>query len=64
MLDGQREGGSHACYVISVDNIHVPCIDFFRDAESYYVTLAHETRALEASRNAPEPRFRAQTVRR
>jgi antirestriction protein ArdC len=35
-------GGSRACYVISTDNIHMPCIDFFRDAESYYATLSHE----------------------
>jgi antirestriction protein ArdC len=35
-------GGSKACYVYSADNIHMPCIDFFRDAESYYATLAHE----------------------
>jgi len=36
-------GGSRACFVPSTDNIHMPCIDFFRDAESYYATLAHET---------------------
>ncbi|WP_316213891.1 MULTISPECIES: ArdC family protein [unclassified Bradyrhizobium] len=35
-------GGSRACYVPSIDNIHMPCMDFFRDAESYYATLAHE----------------------
>jgi antirestriction protein ArdC len=35
-------GGSRACYVPSTDNIHMPCIDFFRDAESYYATLSHE----------------------
>ena len=35
-------GGSRACYVLSTDNIHMPCIDVFRDAESYYATLAHE----------------------
>jgi antirestriction protein ArdC len=35
-------GGSRACYVPSTDNIHMPCIDFFQDAESYYATLAHE----------------------
>jgi antirestriction protein ArdC len=35
-------GGSRACYVLRTDNIHLPCIDFFRDAESYYATLAHE----------------------
>ncbi|WP_426424163.1 ArdC family protein [Bradyrhizobium genosp. A] len=35
-------GGSRACYVPSTDNVHLPCIDFFRDAESYYATRAHE----------------------
>ena len=35
-------GGSRACYVPSTDNVHMPCIDFFRDSESYYATLAHE----------------------
>jgi antirestriction protein ArdC len=36
-------GGSRACYIPSTDHIHMPCIDFFRDSESYYATLAHET---------------------
>jgi antirestriction protein ArdC len=36
-------GGSRACYIPSTDNIHKPCIDFFRDAESYYAVRAHET---------------------
>lgn len=36
-------GGSRACYVPRTDNIHMPCIDLFRDAESYYATHAHET---------------------
>ncbi|SFQ18584.1 protein of unknown function [Bradyrhizobium sp. Ghvi] len=35
-------GGSRACYVPPTDNIHMPCIDFFQDAVSYYATLAHE----------------------
>jgi antirestriction protein ArdC len=35
-------GGSRACYVTRTDSIHMPCIDCFRDAESYYATLAHE----------------------
>lgn len=35
-------GGSRACYVPSTDHVHMPCIDFFRDSESYYATLAHE----------------------
>jgi len=36
-------GGSRACYIPSTDNIHMPCFDFFRDAESYYATRGHET---------------------
>jgi antirestriction protein ArdC len=36
-------GGSRACYVLRTDNVHLPCIDFFRDPESYYATRAHET---------------------
>jgi antirestriction protein ArdC len=36
-------GGSKACYVSRTDSIHMPCIDFFRDAESYYATRGHET---------------------
>lgn len=36
-------GGSRACYIPSTDNIHMPCIDFFQDSESYYGTLAHES---------------------
>jgi antirestriction protein ArdC len=35
-------GGSRACYVFSTDNVHMPCLDCFRDAESYYATLLHE----------------------
>jgi antirestriction protein ArdC len=35
-------GGCRACYVPRTDNIHMPYIDCFRDAESYYATLAHE----------------------
>jgi antirestriction protein ArdC len=36
-------GGSRACYIPSTDIIQMPCIDFFRDAESYYATRSHET---------------------
>jgi len=35
-------GGGEACYIQRTDLIHMPCIDVFRDAESYYATLAHE----------------------
>jgi antirestriction protein ArdC len=35
-------GGSQACYRPPHDRIHLPCIDAFKDAESYYATRAHE----------------------
>jgi antirestriction protein ArdC len=35
-------GGSRACYIPSIDAIQMPFIGDFRDAESYYGTLAHE----------------------
>lgn len=38
-----RHGGNRACYVISQDRIDLPVFEAFRDAESYYATLAHET---------------------
>jgi antirestriction protein ArdC len=37
-----EHGGSRACYVQGTDIIHMPCLDTFRDVESYYATLAHE----------------------
>jgi antirestriction protein ArdC len=36
-------GGSLAFYSPSTDTVHLPCIDFFGDTESYYATRAHET---------------------
>jgi antirestriction protein ArdC len=38
-----RHGGNMAFYVISHDRVQMPVIEAFRDAESYYATLAHET---------------------
>jgi antirestriction protein ArdC len=38
-----HHGGNHACYVISQDRIDLPPFEAFRDAESYYATLAHES---------------------
>jgi len=35
-------GGSRACYIQRHDHIHMPCLDVFKDAESYYATLLHE----------------------
>ncbi len=37
-----RHGGYLACYAISADIVRMPAFDFFRNAESYYATLAHE----------------------
>ncbi len=38
-----RHGGNRAYYVIGSDCIQMPPFESFRDAESYYATLAHET---------------------
>ena len=35
--------GTAPCYFPSLDRITMPCIECFKDAESYYATLAHET---------------------
>jgi antirestriction protein ArdC len=37
-----RHGGSLACYVMGRDEVRLPPFESFRDAESYYATLAHE----------------------
>ena len=37
-----RHGGNAACYIPSMDRVHMPEFEAFRDAESYYATLAHE----------------------
>jgi antirestriction protein ArdC len=39
-------GGSRACYVPSTDNVHMPCIDFFRDSESYYAVRGPRMRCM------------------
>jgi len=38
-----RHGGGKAYYSISTDHVQLPPFESFRDAESYYATLAHET---------------------
>jgi antirestriction protein ArdC len=38
-----RHGGNRAFYSVSEDRIQMPPFEAFRDAESYYATLAHET---------------------
>lgn len=37
-----RHGGNQAYYAIHTDYVQVPSFETFRDAESYYATLAHE----------------------
>lgn len=37
-----RHGGTSAYYAPSLDCVQMPAIEAFRDAESYYATLAHE----------------------
>jgi antirestriction protein ArdC len=36
------QGGNSACYIPSHDRIHIPRMDSFTDAESFYAVLAHE----------------------
>jgi antirestriction protein ArdC len=38
-----RHGGNRAYYSVSTDHVQMPPIEAFRNAESYYATLAHET---------------------
>jgi len=38
-----RHGGTMAYYNVSQDFVQMPPFESFRDAESYYATLAHET---------------------
>lgn len=38
-----RRGGNRAYYALNADYIQMPPFESFRDAESYYATLAHET---------------------
>lgn len=38
-----RHGGDRAYYTVTHDRVQLPPIEVFRDAESYYATLAHET---------------------
>ena len=37
-----RHGGDRAYFAISADHVQMPPFETFRDAESYYATLAHE----------------------
>jgi antirestriction protein ArdC len=38
-----RHGGERAYYAIGSDHVQMPPFEAFRDAESYYATLAHES---------------------
>jgi antirestriction protein ArdC len=38
-----RHGGNRAYYAVGPDYIRMPPFEFFKDPESYYATLAHET---------------------
>lgn len=38
-----EHGGARAYYTIESDYIRIPTIELFKDSESYYATLAHET---------------------
>ncbi len=38
-----RHGGNQAYYAITSDHVQMPPFEAFRDAASYYATLAHET---------------------
>jgi antirestriction protein ArdC len=37
-----RHGGNQACYSVASDVVQMPLFETFKDAESYYATLAHE----------------------
>jgi antirestriction protein ArdC len=48
-----RHGGTIACYNVSQDFVTMPPFEAFRDAESYYATLAHEVTHYAAFRIMP-----------
>lgn len=48
-----RHGGDSAFYVPSLDYIQMPPFEAFRDAQSYYATLAHESTHYADSRIMP-----------
>lgn len=50
-----RIRGTRACYASDADFIAMPPIESFRNAESYYATLAHEGTHNAASRIMPRP---------
>jgi len=38
-----RHGGNQAFYAVGPDHVQMPPFEFFKDTESYYATLSHET---------------------
>ncbi|UPT96287.1 zincin-like metallopeptidase domain-containing protein [Bradyrhizobium barranii subsp. apii] len=51
-----RHGGNVACYSVTSDEVRMPPFETFRDAESYYGTLAHEMTHYAVSRIMPHGR--------
>jgi len=56
-----RYGGNRAYYAMDSDRIHMPPIEAFRDAESFYSTLAHETTHWTRHQNRLARNFGRQT---
>jgi antirestriction protein ArdC len=57
-----QHGGTLAYYNVSQDFVQMPPFESFRDAASYYATLAHETTHNAEPRIMPrEPRFPRET---
>ena len=57
-----RHGGNQAYYSSASDFVQMPPFEAFRDAESYYATLAHELTHWTRHAVAAGPRLRAQAV--
>ncbi len=48
-----KHAGNRAYYAQELDYVQMPPFEAFRDAESYYSTLAHELTALDKAPAAP-----------
>src|SRR3954465_2216167 len=59
-----RHGGAQAFYTVATDHIGVPPLAAFRDAESYYATLGHETLHNAVRRIMPRRRSKRPAGRR
>ena len=51
-----KHGGNRAYYAQELDYVQMPPFEAFRDAESYYATLAHELTHWTKHPSAPRPR--------